>query len=83
MKLRRVGKQYMIVDASGANVNLTNVYTLNSTAAWLWEQAAAGDFTEESLLEKMYDHFEVTRDLAEKDIRALMDTWRKFDLLVE
>ena len=83
LKLRQVGNRYMIVDAVGQNVNLTNVYTLNATAAWLWEQAAAGDFTEEKLVERLCEHFEVEKEKAELDVHALLDTWRNFDLLTD
>ena len=82
LKLRQVGNRYMIVDAVGQNVNLTNVYTLNATAAWVWELAAQGDFTEESLISALCENFEVSTDLATKDIRALLETWKKYNLLV-
>ena len=83
LKLRRVGNRYMIVDAVGQNVNLTNVYTLNVTAAWLWEQAAEGDFTEKELVECLCEHFEVEKEKAEQDVHTLLDTWRNFDLLLD
>lgn len=82
LKLRQVGNRYMIVDAVGQNVNLTNVYTLNATAAWVWELAAQGDFTEESLISALCGNFEVSTDLATKDIRALLETWKKYNLLM-
>ena len=82
LKLRQVGNRYMIVDAVGQNVNLTNVYTLNATAAWVWELAAQGDFTEESLISALCENFEVATELATKDIRALLETWKKYNLLV-
>ena len=37
LKLRRIGSRHMIVEASDSCVNLTNVYSLNGTAARLWE----------------------------------------------
>ena len=83
LKLRQVGNRYMIVDAVGQNVNLTNVYTLNTTAAWLWEYAVDKDFTCDDLVEGLCEQFDVDKDLAEKDVHVLLDTWRKFDLLIE
>ena len=37
LKLRKIGGKYMIVETSDSCVNLTNVYSLNETAALLWE----------------------------------------------
>ena len=45
--LRRIGNQYMIVEACAGNVNMSNVYSLNRTAAWLWEQIAEDGCTTE------------------------------------
>ena len=33
LQLRKIQNQYMIVEASAANVNMSNVYSLNKTAA--------------------------------------------------
>lgn len=38
LKLRKVGKQYMIVEACEGNVNMSHVYSLNQTAAQMWER---------------------------------------------
>ena len=83
LKLRQVGNRYMIVDAVGENVNLTNVYTLNDTAAWLWNYAAGKDFSENDLVEELLNNFEVEKDLADKDVHTLLNLWRQFDLLIE
>lgn len=38
LKLRKVGPHYMIVNADGGQVNMTQVFKLNQTAALLWEK---------------------------------------------
>lgn len=42
LKLRRIGNRHMIVEVSDSCVNLTNVYSLNGTAARLWRWSATG-----------------------------------------
>ena len=42
LQLRKIQNQYMIVEASAANVNMSNVYSLNKTAADLWEITLRG-----------------------------------------
>ncbi len=38
LNLRRIGGKYMIVKAVGGKANMTDVITLNETAALLWER---------------------------------------------
>ena len=47
LNLRRIGGKYMIVKAVGGKANMTDVITLNETAALLWERFSDMDFTEE------------------------------------
>ena len=43
LKLRKLGSHYMIVDSCAGRANIANVYVLNATAAWLWEQVEQKD----------------------------------------
>ena len=64
-RLRKIGRQYMIVDVSDENVNLCKVYSLNDTAARIWEQLENGNFTEAELTTwfgQVYD-FDTDTDL--------------------
>ena len=49
LNLRRIGGKYMIVKAVGGKANMTDVITLNETAALLWERFSDMDFTEEEM----------------------------------
>ena len=37
LQLRKIGNKYMIVSTASGNVNMTDVFTLNETAARLWQ----------------------------------------------
>lgn len=82
LKLRKLGSHFMIVDTCADNVNLTNVYVLNSTAAWLWEQVAGIDFSAETLITLLCDNYEVEADRAASDVAALLDRWTEYKLLI-
>ena len=43
--LREVGGEYMIVNPFSDTVDMTQVYSLNETAAWLWQQMEGKEFT--------------------------------------
>lgn len=80
--LRKIGSRYMIVEVSKEAMNLTNVYTMNETAAMLWKSIGAEDFTEPQLVEFLCDTYEVTEEQAAADVHSLIEEWRKLGLLL-
>lgn len=82
LKLRKLGSHYMIVDTCADNMNLTNVYVLNSTAAWLWEKVVGMDFSADTLISLLCDTYEVGADRAATDVALLLDRWVKYKLLI-
>lgn len=79
--LRKVGRQYMIVRASEGNVNMSDVFTLNETAALLWRQLERGNCTESGLVRWMCSDYEVDEVTAVADVRKLLDEWEKYGLI--
>lgn len=79
--LRQIGKQYMIVNTSEENIDLSCVYTLNATAAYLWKEIGQNDFTNEFLVERLCDRYDIDEDTALKDIRVLMTEWKRLGLI--
>lgn len=79
--LRKIGKQYMIVNANSGVVNMTDVFTLNNTAAQIWKYIEGKDFTSEELVDWLCDNYEVDRQTAEKDINRQLEDWKKFGLI--
>ena len=79
--LRKIGKQYMIVNANSGVVNMTDVFTLNHTAAQIWEYIEGKDFTSEELVDWLCDNYEVDRQTAETDINRQLEDWKKFGLI--
>lgn len=81
--LRKVGRQYMLVDEAADEVNLTNVYTLNGTAAYLWEKIGNQEFDVAMLVAWICEKYDVEASVVEKDVKALIAEWQKLGLLVE
>lgn len=82
LKLRKIGNRYMIVDASGSCVNLTDVYSLNETAARLWEAVCKGECrTPEELAEELCKTYEVEYERALHDVESQLAEWEKMGLL--
>lgn len=82
-RLIKIGSHYMIVDACAEGANLTNVYELNSSAAWLWEELGEREFTREDMVGMLCRQYEVSEDLARKDVEHLLDVWRSYRLLLD
>lgn len=83
LELRKIGNKYMLVDSVDGCVNLTNVYSMNKTAAWLWEAVCKGDNrTPEELAERLCKEYSVEYARALHDVRHQLEEWKKMGLLV-
>lgn len=81
LTLRKIGKQYMIVENSENTINLTNVYTLNGTAAYLWEKIGEEEFTREQLTAWICERYEIDETTASEDVRTLVQEWVELGLV--
>lgn len=82
--LREVcGERVIIGEGLGA-VNFGKLLALNESAAWLWKQAVeAGDFTVESLADRMCEEYEVTTEEARQDVMKITQEWQSVGVVEE
>lgn len=81
LQLRKVGRQYMIVEASAGNMNLTNVFSLNETAARLWQKVGEGAFTLDELAAWLGAEYGVSGNAVREDVARQLDEWDAYGLL--
>lgn len=81
VKLRKVGTKYMIVKSCGDNVNMTDVITLNETAAVIWEHFLGQDFTVDDVVSYLTGIYEIDPVTARADSEALFGHWRDYGIL--
>ena len=74
-ELRNICGEYIIVAYGVENIDFTKVITLNESAAFLWNEVFGKDFTEQEMVESLLSEYEVERPQAEKDVKALVDSW--------
>lgn len=79
--LRRVGSRYMIVEADEGNVNLTHVFSLNETAAGLWQQLEKGLCTAGQLAGWLAETYGISRETALNDVEKQLEEWTDFGLV--
>ena len=60
--LREVGGEYMIVNPFSDTVDMTKVYSLNETAAWLWQQMEGKEFTVADMVMVLQEEYEVDEE---------------------
>ena len=71
--LRRIGSEYIIIVPNKNTVDLTEVYTLNETSAWIWEQFKDKEFTIEHIVDVVEQYYEVDRDKAMSDVQVFVN----------
>lgn len=80
--LREVAGEYMIVNPFSETMDMTQILTLNETAAWLWQQAEGKEFDEAYLVNRLCDEYEVDPETAASDVHEMCEQWQKNGLLV-
>ena len=79
--LRTICGQNVISGEGLDQVNFSKLISLNETATFLWKAAQEGDFTEEALVSRLLDEYEVEKEVAQKDIHAMISQWRELGLV--
>ena len=81
LKLRRMGAQYMVVDAMPQCDHLSQVFTLNGVAARIWQLAEGREFTAESVAASIAGEYDIDADTALADVRAQLAEWQQYGLV--
>ena len=80
--LRQVCGENVITGEGLETINFGKLLSLNETAAWLWQQAAAmGDFTVEALTAKLCETYDVAEDVALQDVSNIVNEWLKVEVI--
>jgi len=80
--LRTVCGEHVIVAEGLEVINFNKLLSLNESAAYLWEQAAAlGDFIAEQLADKLCEEYEVTREQALVDVDKMIAQWQEIGVV--
>lgn len=80
--LREVCGERVIIGEGLDAINFGKLLALNETAAWLWKQAQEmGDFTVESLSERLCEEFDVTASEAKADVAEMIAEWKSVEVV--
>ena len=78
--LRNVAGNYVVVAVGEASKNFSGVITLNGSGAFLWEQLTK-DVTEEQLLQALLNEYEVSEEVAKKDVQMFVSKLKEAKII--
>lgn len=78
--LRNVAGNYVVVAVGEASKNFSGVITLNGSGAFLWEQLTK-DVTEEQLLQALLNEYEVSEEVAKKDVQLFVSKLKEANII--
>ncbi|MCQ2101020.1 PqqD family protein [Fibrobacter sp. UWH1] len=70
------GEKVIMGEGLGA-LDFGRLLCLNDTAAFLWNEASQGEFTVDSLAEKLCQEYEVSEAQAKADVSAIVAQWQE------
>lgn len=80
-RLRPLGKEYILVAEGLEVLDAKIMVSMNATAAFLWEAVEGKTFDAETLVQLLLDEYDVDRETAEKDVKAMLQTWNDAGVL--
>lgn len=86
LEVRQVGEDYVIIEPDQGMMDFSKVYTLNETAAWLWNSLKNKDFTVDDVVKLLMEEYELTDNdhkTVEADAENLIAIFKKNNLLAE
>ena len=79
--IEQVGNSYLAVATGERAATFRALIRLNGTGAFLWRLLAENDMSEADLLSCMLEEYDVTEELASRDIATFIDLLKKADIL--
>lgn len=81
--LRKIGGHYVVVDPGQEMVDMTTVFTLNETSAFLWKELHGKDVTVDVIINLLCYNYEVSSEVAHKDAETIFVAFRDNGLLMD
>ena len=77
MVTRKTGNEYVLVPVTNNIADMTSVYTLNETGAFIWE-LIDGKKNVEELIKAVIDKYDIDRETATTDVFTFIDNMSKY-----
>lgn len=74
---RKTGDEYVLVPIANNIADMTSVYTLNETGAFIWEHFD-GERNVEDIIIALTEEYDIDRETAEKDVLSFIDNMSNY-----
>jgi hypothetical protein len=71
-ELRSICGENVLIPCGQGGVDLNYIIHLNETGVFLWNEAQKGDFDKQSLVAALLNEYEVSEEMANKDVEAFV-----------
>ncbi len=81
LTLQKIGKDYVIVEPEKGELNLSNIYSLNESAAWVWKQLTGSRFSASDVKAMLMVRYNLFEDQASEDADKLIRLFKQHHLI--
>ena len=83
LTLRKVGNEYFIVEPDQGMVDLSKVFTLNETAAFLWNALQGKEFDTQNAADILIEEYQIDQQTAYNDSQKILDMFKSQSLTLD
>ncbi len=80
MILREIAGENVLVPGADAVLDFNGLFVMTATAGFIWELLPEVE-TEDEILKKMLDEYEIDEETAKNDIAEFLEELRKFGII--
>ena len=81
--LRSLGREYILVAEGLEAADANRLVSMNESAAFLWKAIEDKEFDADTLINLLEEEYGITREVAEKDVIALLQTWKEANIITD
>lgn len=79
--LRTLGNEYLLIGEGLEAVHFGHMVSMNESAALLWKEVEGKDFDVATLANILIDNYSISREMAENDAAALLQSWKEANII--
>lgn len=83
LKMRKLGKDYIVIPEGVRLVNFNRMVSLNESAAYLWQNVEGKEFSVEDLKQLLLSKYGIDEGTAGEDAAKLVKAWQEAGLIAE
>ena len=80
--IQKVGGSYVAVPVGETSKSFHGMVRLNETGAFLWRALSSADMSEEALVDALLSEYDVSREIAERDVHRVVEMLAQNGFLV-